>query len=136
MFSERTCFGKSKCENDAYNVFQSKTPAWDVLHAILGRLGAVLGRLGTVLERSWGPLEAFLERSCGVFGLSWKRFGRSCGPKHDVVGQTVWNSRGPQRTSADLSATQRKSAQLRQGQVAKLSFYEDIGLDLLQLSIY
>ena len=78
--------------------------------ARLGRssrnLGPSWGGLGTVLERSWAPLEAFLERSCGVFGLSWRRFGRFCGPKHDVVGQTVCNSRATQRKSAGISATQ------------------------------
>ena len=59
MFSERTRFGKNKCENDAYNVLQSKTPAWDSLHAILGRLEAVLGRPGTLLD----GLEALLKHS-------------------------------------------------------------------------
>ena len=132
MFSERTLFGKNKCENDAYNVLQSKTPAWDSLHAILGRLGAVLGRPGTVLGRSWGPFEAFLKRSCSVFGLSWKRLERSCEPKHDVAGKTIWKSRGNQRKSnGNPAEITRESADLRQCQVAKLSFYEDIGFDLL-----
>ena len=92
------------------------------------------------LGRSWGPFEAFLKRSCSVFGLSWKRLGQFSQPKHDVAGKTVWKSRGNQRKSTEITRNHaqitRESAHLRQGQVAKLSFYEDIGLDLLYLSIY
>ena len=62
-----------------------------------------LGPSWDCLGRSWGPFEAYLNRSCSVFGLSWRRLGRSCEPKHDVAGKTIWRSRA---NHAEISATQ------------------------------
>ena len=100
----------------------------------IGPSWSVLGPSWDYLGRSWGPFEAFLKRSCNVFGLSWRRLGRSSEPKHDVAGKTVWKSRGNHcKSRGNHAEITRESADLSQGQVAKLSLYEDIGLDLLHL---
>ena len=65
-----------------------------------------LGPSWDCLGLSWGPFEAFLKRSCSVFGLSWKRLRRTLEPKHDVAGGTVWKSRA---NHAQISANQRTS---------------------------
>ena len=76
----------------------------------IGPSWSVLGPSWDCLGRSWGPFEAFLKRSCNVFGLSWRRLGRSSEPKHDVAGKTVWESRG---NHAQITGNQRTSDRVR-----------------------